>query len=68
MEQNIIESDSLVTIRVINGEINLSKLIANVVEDIKMLAKDIRNIKFVCCNRPANMLADMLIKVHFCCT
>lgn len=55
MEQIIIESDSLVTIKAINGEINSPRLFGNVVEDINIMAKTVTNINFVYCSRSTNM-------------
>lgn len=62
MKQIIIESDPLVTIKAINGETNSPRLNRNIVKDIKMLIKIVRNIQFAYCNRLANMLANMLSK------
>lgn len=45
----IIESDSLIVIQSIKGEIAPANQIRNLVEKIKMLAKVIKNTKFVYC-------------------
>lgn len=67
MEQAIIESDSLVIVKAVNGEIDPPRLIKNIVEDLKMFAKAVRYIKFVYCCRSTNMLVDMLSKkAHSC--
>lgn len=59
----------LVTVKAINGEINPPRLIRNIVEDIKILVKAVRNVKFVYSSRSINMLVDMLgKKTHCACT
>lgn len=69
MQQVIMETDSVIIVNVINGEATPPRLIGNIVEDIKMLPKAVRNMKFVYCNRSTNMLADMLgRKTHSNCT
>lgn len=35
----------LVTVKTIIGEVNLSKLVGNIVENIKILVKAVRNVK-----------------------
>lgn len=69
MKQVIIESDSLVIVKAINGEATSPRVIGNIVEDVKMLPTAVRNIKFVHCNRSTNILVDMLAKkAHSYCT
>lgn len=62
MDQVVIESDSLVAEKAINREINPPRFIGNIVDDIKILTKTLRNIKFINCSRLANLLVNMLVK------
>lgn len=69
MEQIVIESDSLVSVKAINGETNLPGLITNIVKDINIMTKVVKDIKFVYYSKQANILADMLAKnAHSVCT
>lgn len=43
----IIESNSLVVIKAINGDINLPSQIRNLVEDIRILVQVVKNFKLV---------------------
>lgn len=51
----IVESDSLIPIRMINGEIDSSKYIINLVRDITVL-KNFNNIRFVIVTEVRTML------------
>lgn len=63
----IIEIDSFVAIKAINGEIN-SNSYRNIVEDIIILSLVVKDIKFVHCSRLANSLANMIAKnAHLSC-
>lgn len=65
----ITESDSLVAIKAINGDINPPSHIGNLVEDIKIQTRVFKNIKFVYCSRSANGLVNMITKkAHMSCT
>lgn len=63
MEQIVIESDSVVTVKTTNEEINLSRLIENIVENINIMTKKIKNIKFVYYSRLTDILINMLVKM-----
>lgn len=57
----IIETDSLLTIEVINGNNTLPYLIGNLDDDIRNLATSIDDITFQFC-RSANSMADRITK------
>lgn len=65
----IIESGSLIAVQAIRREINSPSNIRILVEDVNILTKVIKNIKFVYRSRLANQLADIIAKkAHPCCT
>lgn len=56
----IAESDSLIRIKAIGGDIYPPSQIMNVIEDIKIRAKVVKNIIFVYCSRSANVLTNLV--------
>lgn len=65
----VIESDSLNVIQAIRGDVIPPSQIRNLVEHINILAKVVKNIKFVYYSKSANELVDLIAKkVLFCYT
>lgn len=58
----IIESDWLIPIQAIKGEIRTPSQSFNLIEDIIASAKDVEIIKFLYCNKLVNGLEDMIAK------
>lgn len=56
----IIESNSQLVIRTITGNIKILTQIYNLVKDIKVIAKVVKKLNFICFNRSINMFTDRI--------
>lgn len=59
----ITEGDSQIDIQVTMGDIKVSSQITDIVKDIRVIDKAVRNMKYVYCNRSVNKSADGIIRI-----
>lgn len=58
----IIESDSQLARRLILGNSKAPPWISIILDGTRVLAKDVKNLKFIYCNRSANKFTDRIVR------